>query len=305
MLKGLLRLEVRLNNERSTFYRFLHFFLDRINITIPFWIFGRHYLIPIIYGMGFYNLLPTEKWLVKILKILFQLKQGAFLDVGANLGQTLLRFKTLKLDLPYVGFEPNNGAFFYLSELIRKNKFQNCTVLPVALSGQNGITHFFRRHRTDVSSTLVKTYKSFANNETRISIPAFTGDQVVKDLALKALAVIKIDVEGAELEVVRGFKNTLMQERPFVICEILPVYHLNSANLRIRKERQDELLKELRNFNYRVYRIKNGSQLWSINEIGVHGNLNHSNYLFVPAEREKEIKKAFSIIPFSSNENEE
>ncbi len=163
MLNRLLKLEVHLNNEKNLVYKFIHFFLDRLNFSIPYRMYGLNFILPIIYGMGFYNLLHTESWLTNVIQKLYTLKEGTFLDVGANLGQTLIRFKSLKLSRNYFGFEPNNGSYLYISELIRKNNFENCEVFPVALSDENRVANFYKRHRTDVSSTLIKGNKVFTN----------------------------------------------------------------------------------------------------------------------------------------------
>jgi FkbM family methyltransferase len=246
--------------------------------------------------MGFYHFLPTEPWFNGVLEQLFRLKHGSMVDVGANLGQTLLRFKSLKNDAPYYGFEPNNGAYFYLSELVRINRFKNTFLFPVALTDATGITTFYRRHRTDVSSTIIRGAKAFTTAGNAIQVPAFKGDDVVAQKRMDTIAVIKVDVEGAELEVLRGFKHTLQTQQPFVICEILPVYHLDSENLRQRKKRQKILLAELKELHYVVYRIKSARTLQKIEKIEVHSNLSDSNYVFVPEALQKALPEHFKIV---------
>ncbi|HHE54766.1 MAG TPA: FkbM family methyltransferase [Caldithrix abyssi] len=253
MLNRLLKLETKLNNEKHWAYKNLHFFLDRLNARLPLRVNGKFFWIPIIYGMGLYHLLKTEFFLAPLIRKLYNLSDGAFIDVDANIGQTLLRFKSLGTSEKYVGFEPNAGAFFYLSELIKVNRFQNCLIFPFPLSAHSGVQELFKRHRVDTSSTLVQNYKSFANDGNQTLMFTLCGDQLVHELGNLKINLIKIDVEGSELEVICGFKTTLRQHRPFVICEILPVYHLKSDNLRMRKERQDLLLKFLKTLGYQFF----------------------------------------------------
>ncbi len=295
VVNRILKFEERQNNEKALAYKIVHFFFDRVNITLPYRINGLNVRIPLIYGMGIYHFLQTEPWFSGVLEELFRLKHGAMLDVGANLGQTLLRFKSLKNDAPYFGFEPNNGAYFYLSELLRANRFKNSAVFPLALADKTGITTLYRRHRTDVSSTLIRGAKDFTSTENTIQVLTFKGDDVVAEKQIDAVAVIKIDVEGAELEVLRGFRHTLQTQQSFVICEILPVYHLNSENLRRRYTRQEQLLAMLNQWGYSVFRIKSGGRLQKITTIGVHSNLSDSNYLFVPDKEVKRIEKRFEV----------
>lgn len=295
MLQKFFKLETRLNNEKTTFYKTIHFFLDRLNFAIPHRHQGFNYILPIIYGMGFYHLLKTEMWLRPLMSKLFELKDGSFIDVGANLGQTLLRFKSLKNERTYFGFEPNNGSFLYLAELIRINQFKNCEIFPFAISDKCGLSAFYRRHRTDVSSTLVKEYKSFANSDNKINVTTIRGDDVVSQHKIKSLSLIKIDVEGGELEAIEGFRRTLQTHRPFIICEILPVYHLESENLRTRQSRQNLLLNRLNELNYSVFRIQNSERLTRIEQIKVHSKLSDSNYLFVPDELKDKVDANFSL----------
>ena len=293
MLQKFLKLETKFNNEKTAIYKTVHFFLDRVNFVIPFRHQGFSYILPFIYGMGFYHLLKTEAWLKPLMAGIFEIKEGSFIDVGANLGQTLLRFKSLRNNQAYFGFEPNNGSYLYLAELIRINKFESCEIYPLALSDKCGINRFYRRHRADVSSTLIKEYKTFANPDNKINVNTIKGDDVVNQYGINYLSLIKIDVEGGELEVLDGFEKTLQNLRPMVICEILPVYHLESENLRTRQNRQQKLISKLKERNYCIYRIQNGENLKRIDQIEVHDKLSDSNYLFVPNELADKIEAKF------------
>jgi hypothetical protein len=77
--------------------------------------------------------LVSESWMLEILKMVFQIRQGAFLDVGMNLGQTLIEVKSIDSNKSYVGFEPNPSCIFYVEELVRINKIKNSKVIPVGL----------------------------------------------------------------------------------------------------------------------------------------------------------------------------
>ena len=68
-----------------------------------------------------------------LLEVLLPLQPGTFMDVGVNVGQTLIQLRTLDAKRPYVGFEPNPACVFYVNELIRLNTFLSCTVFPVGL----------------------------------------------------------------------------------------------------------------------------------------------------------------------------
>ena len=52
---------------------------------------------------------------------------------------------------------------------------------------------------------------------------SYIGDDLLRTLAPNRISFIKIDVEGAELEVLQGLAKTLAEHRPIVLCEIVMV----------------------------------------------------------------------------------
>lgn len=57
-----------------------------------------------------------------------------------------------------------------------------------------------------------------------IQIYAARGDDVICRLKISSMALIKIDVEGAEFEVLHGLKVSIKKYRPFIIFEVLNNY---------------------------------------------------------------------------------
>jgi hypothetical protein len=54
-----------------------------------------------------------------------------------------------------------------------------------------------------------------------IGIGCDTGDSVVNDMNIQKVSVIKIDVEGHEYHVLRGFERVVSGHRPYILVEIL------------------------------------------------------------------------------------
>lgn len=117
-------------------------------------------------------------------------------------------------------------------------------------------------------------------------VPQLTWAMVEAALRTPRVAVVKVDVEGGELEVLQGMRAMLARDRPIVLCEVLPVY---TAGNTVRLERQHALeallTRELRYGLQRVRKTPGGdlAGLTPIEEIGVHGDLSACDYVCVPA----------------------
>jgi len=62
---------------------------------------------------------------------------------------------------------------------------------------------------------------------------------------------LKIDVEGAELEVIEGLKNWINDHRPIMIAEVLPTY---TADNTFRIERQNRIAVLVSEMNFVILR---------------------------------------------------
>jgi len=181
----------------------------------------KKFIIPILGGVGSINLHYRRDWMFFILSRLISMKSGSFLDVGANLGQTLITFKDTNNHGTYFGFEPNPLCVSYLSELVKANNFLNCFVIPVGLSNTNQLAKLY--YPDDVRSpgaSISEHIRSSVNNHSSI-VATFKLDEVVNHLNIEDIHIIKIDVEGLESEVLEGMSETLQKFRPFIICEVL------------------------------------------------------------------------------------
>lgn len=255
--------------------------LQGVNINVTRVVSGTAFLIPMRNKIGYTLLFDKESWMAEVLKRIAPIG-GAFVDVGANVGQTLLVAKSIQPNLQYIAFEPNAFCFAYLTELIQVNQLNNVTLLPVAIGGHDGPTTLYHSPGSpdDSSGSIIKEFRDTVGMA-QTSVLSLTGNSLRFLLNIR-ISVIKIDVEGAELEVILNLLEVVQRDRPTIICEILPVY--NESNT-FRLKRQDELLREVTQLNYVLLRIHTNGALKPINSIGIHDNLNDCNYLFVPKER--------------------
>jgi hypothetical protein len=96
--------------------------------------FGLGLKVPLIHGLGAGYLVPGDAWMSRCLSVFLKQKNGAIVDIGANIGLYLVKLKSLDVDREYYGFEPNPACNYYTQELISSNNFQNVRMFPFALS---------------------------------------------------------------------------------------------------------------------------------------------------------------------------
>ena len=167
-----------------------------------------------------------EPFMTIVLKRAFSRRAGAFVDVGVNMGQTLIKVLAIDPERPYVGFEPQIGCCFFVDRFIRDNALEHMKIVPIALSDQNQLCQLFSNGLYDEMASITGTVE-VDGRERRFGdwVSARVGDEVVEEIRLSDIAVVKIDVEGAELQVVSGLVKTLAAERPIVIFEVLPNFY--------------------------------------------------------------------------------
>lgn len=161
------------------------------------------------------------------MKLVFQRllasRPGTFIDIGVNIGQTLVKILGIDRNRAYVGFEPQIPCCYNVEQFLKLNDLRNVTVLPIAISDSNSILKFYSHGQFDEMASLE------TKNEETLPVVSYAqariGDEVLRELEIQEICAIKIDVEGAELQVIRGLQETLLAKHPPLIFEILPNFY--------------------------------------------------------------------------------
>jgi len=243
---------------------------------------NRKIVIPTSIRIEIGEFLNQEKWMEPFFRRIYERREGIFIDVGINLGQTLIMFRSFNARSSYVGFEPNPYCFSYVNELITTNEFKNCTIFPVGLADQTGIAPLFAQSHVDSSATILRDFREeISSYKYQFKVPVFIGDEIIPSITEEPISVIKIDVEGAELEVLKGLKNVIWKYKPVICCEILPIYSSENTTGRFRLQRQKNIEHFIEELDYRIYRILSEDKYQLKKSIEVHSDLQLTNYVFV------------------------
>lgn len=192
---------------------------------------------------------------------------GAFIDVGANVGQTLVALVSIDADRRYVGFEPQVEACAEVARFISRNRLARHDVLPMALSDHDGIGHLEFENESDVRASLAGDFRPADFFDKTRAVPVAKGDTVLAQLEVTEVAVIKVDVEGAELEVLEGFRSTLESARPEVTFEVLPNHlvstgeKLDATVIEARMKRFEGIERFLGEVGYEIFRLQGGGRV--------------------------------------------
>jgi FkbM family methyltransferase len=270
--------------------------LWRVNFSVAAAIAGRRVRIPVLFGQGPQNLALLEPGIFEALKKILAMRPGAVFDVGVNAGQTLLKIKALDWTREYVGFEISPRCCHYVDTLIEANHFASCTIVPAGLSDRSGLATLWLRSTVslDPAATTVGDVCDGAEALRPQCAAVCRGDDAVAALNVQALAAIKIDTEGAELEVLRGLARTIERFRPFIICEMLPVGDAARPAGQARWHRQHAVQALLADWNYVLFRLHSDATLEPIEDIGIHHDLDLTNYLVVPEEQSHVVTWTFA-----------
>jgi len=151
-----------------------------------------------------------------------------FVDIGANLGYYTCY--ALQNHKSVIAFEPQQQNLQCLLQNLVANEWnENVEVYPVALSDKPGLLTLYGA--SGPSASLVKDWAGYSPRYNKI-VPVITLDAILGSRSTDQRLLIKIDVEGAELGVLKGALKTIARvPRPIWLLEIcLHEFHPGELN---------------------------------------------------------------------------
>lgn len=178
------------------------------------WAYGAH-LLPsnVISTTTFYSRYFTNE-----IRNLAKVRDGAIIDAGGFFGDSLLIFSPMT-DLNVHVFEPHPELFEMCKRTVTLNKITNATLNPMGLGERSGEMLFLKDG--DSSRFIDDTSQSLYSEDDLVSLGVTTVDDYVKSNGL-VVSLIKADIEGLEMQMLRGATETIREQKPVLL---LSMYH--------------------------------------------------------------------------------
>ena len=226
------------------------YLFDRVTYTV------RHGLIR---GMKRRGGLGWMPWCIKTKEEMFwqefPLGGLAIYDLGAFHGILTLFYASRSAQV--IAYEPNELNFGRLVENIRLNNLTNVQVRKLGVGAQPSVSTLFYDRAMAGGGTL----NTGATGPLSQQVEVTTLDRDIARFALPAPDLIKIDIEGWELEALKGARETLAARHPALFLE------MHGDTLREKQRKIGEIVEFLRDAGYQsILHIESGAEVVPGNE---------------------------------------
>jgi FkbM family methyltransferase len=145
-------------------------------------------------------------------------------DVGANKGQSIRFFKSIYPQSQIIAFEPSQKTFNLLNVFVEEKSYKDVFIFQTGVGEIHGEMNFYESVLDETSTfSLPDENSKYLGNKNRILFQknenAFhtvtakitTIDRFIEENQISCVDILKIDVEGFELEVLHGARNALVK----------------------------------------------------------------------------------------------
>ena len=143
------------------------------------------------------------------------------IDIGGNIGMITLPLSFLAKNGYVYSFEPESSNYENLQLSLKENNIKNVDVFCCGISDKREMRMLTYENDKLACNHITDTDYLAPVGNIKESL-FITIDEFIVERSLKKVNFIKIDVEGAEVKILRSIKDTLVEFRPILIVEIAP-----------------------------------------------------------------------------------
>ncbi|MFT0892245.1 FkbM family methyltransferase [Pseudochelatococcus sp. G4_1912] len=151
-------------------------------------------------------------------------RKGDILDIGTNIGVVAASLARHLGERGQVhAFEPSPDTARMAAATIALNGLRNVTLTEAAISETDGEITFHATPGNSAIASAIQHDFSLLNEWREINVACLSIDSIIKSRKINHLLLIKVDVEGHEISVLRGGLGTFRHLKPSIIFEYSPV----------------------------------------------------------------------------------
>ncbi|MBI4993003.1 MAG: FkbM family methyltransferase [Candidatus Magasanikbacteria bacterium] len=167
----------------------------------------------------------------KSVECLISNSQFPILDIGAHIGVFSIYSKIINPKSKIIAIEPGPDNFALLKQNISANDLSDIKIQQTAIIGTEEKTTTLYLSKNSHNHSTIKpsnnlTIQQF-NNST-ITVPATSLEKLIKQNKIKKIGLLKMDIEGAEFDIVLNIDNETWGKIRYVMIE----YHESESDKR-------------------------------------------------------------------------
>lgn len=171
-------------------------------------------------------------------------KDATFVDIGAHYGYYSLLAANSDKNVKVISIEPVKENYNILKKNIHLNKLKNCELYNIAASDKKEIKIF---NVTEASDSAGFYLHPNTKTKEKINIQTINIDEILKG---KKVDFIKIDVEGHEIKVLNGLKETLKKNKNIIL-----LVEFNPQCLENGGFKPDDLLEKIEKLGFEIFLV--------------------------------------------------
>lgn len=176
-----------------------------------------------------------------------------FFDVGANIGSISVLAASKGAEVKIHAFEPTKSLVSLFKENININGYgKRITLIEKAVFHKKGTINFLLEKTSEINHIIGKKVKK---NSNITEVETVTLDDYTEKKKLTFINFLKVDVEGAELQVFQGAKNLLKNSRIGII-----LFEINK-NCHNFGYQPNELVQLLKRNNYFIFSLEKDDKM--------------------------------------------
>ena len=129
-------------------------------------------------------------------------------DVGANIGQSIVRFKKVLPKSKIYSFEPSERPFAQLS--VEASRYSDVKAFQLALGSSNGELTLYENSSSDMNSFLEMGCNGSGSVVGQSVVSVLTIDAFCSEHQINYIDILKIDAQGFDFEVIKGAKQMIL-----------------------------------------------------------------------------------------------